>query len=438
MNQILKTGDTFRTGQTDIQCRVDAFLGGGGQGEVYRVDVAGTPMAAKWFFPQYIAQDPELKSRLARIVDTESPNVRFLWPVELISTATGSFGYLMALREPRFAGINDIMTRRVDPSFRAILTASLELSDSYFQLHAKGLCYRDINFGNVFFDPSTGEIRICDNDNVDVNGRPGSIAGTPRFMAPEIVRGECAPSTETDLYSLSVLLFYLLMVHHPLDGRKEREIRCLDLPALKKLYGTEPVFIFDPEDNSNLPVPGEQDNALIFWPIYPSKLRSMFVDAFTVGLIDADRRIRETQWRELFANARDWIFYCGSCGAENFYDSEVLKSDAGRPGDCWSCSAEVHLPPRLRVDAQVIMLNHDTQLCGHHIGGSRYQFEQILATVGQNPKQPNVWGLKNMGAEKWVATSRDGAVREVEPGRSITIASGTKVHFGQVEGEFRY
>ena len=37
-------------------------------------------------------------------------------------------------------------------------------------------------------------------------------------MAPEIVRGEALPSTATDLYSLSVLLFYLLMVSHPLEG----------------------------------------------------------------------------------------------------------------------------------------------------------------------------------------------------------------------------
>jgi serine/threonine protein kinase len=61
------------------------------------------------------------------------------------------------------------------------------------------------------------------------------IRGTDRFMAPEIVRGEALPSVKTDPYSLSVLLFYLLMVHHPLAGRRpitagilgrERRSRC--------------------------------------------------------------------------------------------------------------------------------------------------------------------------------------------------------------------
>jgi hypothetical protein len=59
------------------------------------------------------------------------------------------------------------------------------------------------------------------------------------------------PSTQTDLFSLAVLLFYMFVMHHPLEGRKELAIKCLDLPAMKKLYGTEPLFIFDPSDDSN-------------------------------------------------------------------------------------------------------------------------------------------------------------------------------------------
>ena len=61
------------------------------------------------------------------------------------------------------------------------------------KLHAKGLCYQDINFGNLFFDPETGEACICDNDNVDIDGSPSQMAGTFGFQAPEIVRGEAYP-----------------------------------------------------------------------------------------------------------------------------------------------------------------------------------------------------------------------------------------------------
>src|ERR1051325_1345529 len=97
----------------------------------------------------------------------------------------------------RFRSIVDLMKRRIEPSFRALATAGLELANSYLQLHARGLCYRDISFGNAFFDPYTGEILICDNDNVTVDNQSHSaVYGTPRFMAPEIVRGEPVPSTQ--------------------------------------------------------------------------------------------------------------------------------------------------------------------------------------------------------------------------------------------------
>ena len=128
-----------------------------------------------------------------------------------------------------------------------------------------GAKYQDISFGNLFFNPDNGDVLICDNDNVSFdNSKPGGVLGTPGFMAPEIVRGEKRPSKDTDRYSLSVLLFYLFMVNHPLEGKLEASIRCMDMAARVKLYGTDPVFIFDPNNKTNRPVKGIHDNATIY------------------------------------------------------------------------------------------------------------------------------------------------------------------------------
>jgi serine/threonine protein kinase len=198
-----------------------------------------------------------------------------------------AFGYIMPLREPRYKGVVDLMKARMDPSFRALATAGFELANNFLQLHSKGLCYRDISFGNVFLDPNADEILICDNDNVAVDGAfRGGILGTPRFMAPEIVRGESLPNIQSDLFSLAVLLFYMFMVHHPLEGRRELAIHSFDLPAMTKLYGKEPLFIFDPDDRSNEPVRGYHDNALDSWPIYPQFIRDLFIKAFKRGVQD--------------------------------------------------------------------------------------------------------------------------------------------------------
>jgi DNA-binding helix-hairpin-helix protein with protein kinase domain len=437
MNQILKSGQIVHT-ESGIPCKVGPFLGGGGQGEVYKADLKGKSIALKWYFPAQAT--PEQRDALALLVEKGPPDNRFLWPLELtVSPDVVGFGYIMPLRERRFKGIVDLMKRRIEPTFRALATAGMQLADSYLQLHAQGFCYRDISFGNVFFDPDTGEALICDNDNVAVDGQGESgVLGTPRFMAPEIVRGEAQPSTQTDLFSLSVLLFYVLMVHHPLEGKRELAIKCLDLPAMNKLYGTDPLFIFDPDDDSNRPVPGYHDNAIAFWPLYPQFLRDLFSEAFTLGLRDPLERVRESEWRSAMVRLRDSIVLCGHCGSESFYDGAALRASGGQPGACWACGTPLRLPPRIRIGDAVIMLNHDTQLFPHHVDDQRmYDFSKPVATVAQHPKDPSVWGLKNLSDEKWSITGFDGSITDVEPGRSVRLAVGLRINFGKKEGEIR-
>lgn len=438
MEQVLREGQIVYTQPSGMACTAEQLLGAGGQGEVYKATLGGEAVALKWFFPQMATA--EQRAAIEMLVRKGAPSEHFLWPMELASDAqVQGFGYVMQLRPPRFKNIVDLMKRRIEPTFRALATAGLSLSHNYLLLHSQGLCYRDISFGNAFFDPDTGDVLICDNDNVAVDGAATlGVLGTPRFMAPEVVRGEARPSTQTDLFSLSVLIFYMLMVHHPLEGKKETEIKCLDLPAMTKLYGTEPLFIFDPIDTSNAPVPGIHDNALAFWRIYPHFLRDIFTRAFTDGLLDPMARVRESEWRAAMVALRDSVIYCAHCSLENFYDAVKLKANGGNPGLCWSCAVQLQLPPRIRIGKNVVMLNYDTKLFPHHINGARlYDFTRPIAEVARHPANESVWGLKNLSNEKWVSTTAEGRVSDVGPERSVTLSAGTKIQFGDSVGEIR-
>lgn len=441
-DNILKPGQTVNIESFgNATCQVIKLLGSGGQGGVYEADLDGNRVALKWYHPHYLKADETIEERLKAAIEKGAPNDKFLWPESLVrASGVPSFGYLMQLRPPEYKSLFDLMTRKIEPSFRALANAGAQLADSFLRLHSKGLCYCDISFGNVFFNPDTGNILICDNDNVGIDGADQTaILGTPSFMAPEIVRGEALPNTQTDLYSLAVLLFYMFMVHHPLEGKKEAEIKCLDLPARRKLYGTEAVFIYDPNNDSNRPVPGYQDNAIHFWKIYPQFLRDLFTEAFTKGLVNPQQRVRESQWRQAMIRLGDSIILCPHCTCENFYDADALKSN-GKLNPCWQCNSKIPLPPRIRINKNVIMLNYNTQLFPHHID-SQKSFNpdpsQAIAEVNQHPTNRNIWGLKNLSTNKWVCTTTNSTIKEIEPGRSVTMAVGTKINFGTDEGEIR-
>jgi DNA-binding helix-hairpin-helix protein with protein kinase domain len=432
MHQLLPLGTTVQSA-SGHPCTVETFLGGGGQGEVYRANLVDRVLALKWYFPEQAT--PAQRNSLELLIRKGPPSAPFLWPLELASADDfPDFGYLMPLREPHYKGLVDLMKRRTEPTFRTLATAGMQLAQAFLDLHTQGLCYRDISFGNVFFDPETGAIQVCDNDNVAIDRAVDSgVLGTPRFIAPEVVRGEAAPSTQTDLFSLSVLLFYLLHIHHPLEGRREAEIKCFDLPAMNRLYGDEPLFIFDPHDEGNRPVPGLHDNALAYWPLYPQSLRDLFTRAFTAGLHDPEERVRESEWRAALGQLRDTIRHCEHCGAENFHD-------VGRPADepfaCWHCDQGLAPPLRLRLGREQVVLNRDTELFPHHLDRlRRYDFGAPLASVQPHPQHPQIWGLNNRSATTWVITTAEGTTRDVEPGRSLTLAAGVKIRFGNLEGE---
>jgi hypothetical protein len=90
------------------------------------------------------------------------------------------------------------------------------------------------------------------------------------------------------------------------------------------------------------------------------------------------------------------------------------------------------------VRKNIVMLNHDTQLFPHHIDDQQmYDFSQPVAAVSRHPTDSRIWGLRNLSNMKWAATATDGTVKDVEPGRSLTLATGITIHFGTAEGEIR-
>lgn len=432
MDGQLKIG-TIMTSESGNKYTVKSLLGAGGQGEVYDVECNGQHYALKWYFKG--SATGRQKKMLEAIISHGAPDNSFLWPMELVVPATdGLFGYIMPLRPKNYKSIVDLMKKKINPSFYVLCRTAFNLTKGYQRLHGTGAKYQDISFGNLFFNPDNGDVLICDNDNVSYdNSKPGGVLGTPGFMAPEIVRGEKRPSKDTDRYSLAVLLFYLFMVNHPLEGKLEASIKCMDMAARVKLYGTDPVFIFDPDNKTNRPVKGIHDNANIYWPMYPEKLRQLFIKSFTTGLTEPSKRVTEPEWMTLFANMMSGQIMCG-CGARNFYDEDLEAK--GVAHICWHCQNALHIPAKIIIGKNRVLLNQNSKLMHHHVYGD-YDMETVVGSVVQNPKNPALWGIKNEDTVNWTYEKPDGSQIPIEVGRTAGIAGGVKILFADSVGEFK-
>jgi eukaryotic-like serine/threonine-protein kinase len=97
--------------------------------------------------------------------------------------------------------------------------------------HARGILHRDIKPENVMIG-AFGEVYLhdwgiavsIDSDDPSLRFVP-EVAGTPAYMAPEMVHPrETPPSTRTDVYLLGSVLYEILAGRPPHDGRTPAEI----------------------------------------------------------------------------------------------------------------------------------------------------------------------------------------------------------------------
>ena len=269
MNERLENGFLVKTlfGGT---VQVGQFLGEGGQGCVYTADYNGQKKALKWYKKSSLGANPDaFYENIKQNVMRGAPSSEFLWPLDITEWSDGTFGYIMDLRPEGFYEVTDYMLCHVRfQSYRAIIDAAMSIVSAFRILHNKGYSYQDLNDGNFFINPQNGRVLICDNDNVAPDGVETGIIGKPRYMAPEIVMKKNKPDSLSDRFSMSVILYILFCLNHPLEG--ERYLVPGLTPALQeKLYGSEPLFMWDPDNEGNRPHPVIHQNSITVWECLP-------------------------------------------------------------------------------------------------------------------------------------------------------------------------
>ncbi len=418
-----RKGDKITLINGDV-AKVIEKLGEGGQGAVYKVKICKKEYALKWYHKNAIGNIKKFYKNLENNIAHGAPSGAFLWPLFLTEQIGGSFGYVMELRPKNYKEFSDFLLARVRfSSLCAAVNAALNITNGFRELHRRGFSYQDLNDGNFFIDPSNGNVLICDNDNVAPYGENLGIAGKARYMAPEVVRNKKKPDIMTDRFSLTVVLFRLLFLDHPLEGRRVVESPCLTEELELKYYGKDPIFIYDKTDDTNRPVRGVHANALRFWPLYPKFIREKFEMALSKDVMQGKvPRPTDNDWQIAFTQLRDCIVTC-PCGGETFLD---LTGDSL----CVNCGAKIPKPPVLRTQNRyTVALFPGITLYRCHIDQDSDDYKEISGEIIRNPKQPAIWGLRNLSEQAWNVEYKDTTMKSLKKNEVAVITKIKKIQF---------
>lgn len=198
---------------------IEASIGAGGMGEVFRASDTGLGRAvAIKVLPDAFARDP---SRLARfeheartLASLSHPNIAQVYGLE-------QGALVMELLEGR--SLREVLNHGALPPRKAIDYA-VQIARGLAAAHERGVIHRDLKPENIFV-LDDGQIKILDfglarritpgsgaTETLAAPGAhtdPGVVMGTVGYMAPEQVRGE-AVDQRTDLFALGAVLFEML------------------------------------------------------------------------------------------------------------------------------------------------------------------------------------------------------------------------------------
>ena len=196
-------------------------VGQGAFGTVYRAWDAqlDREVALKVLLQAPLGAPLEEARNLARI---RHPNVVAVYGAEQVGDQVGIW---MEFIEGET--LASVVRERGPMSAREVSGIGIDLCQALSALHRSGLLHGDIKAHNVMRETG-GRLVLMDFSGVQAaeGSATPAISGTPLYIAPEVFEGRPASFT-SDIYSLGVLLFYLLSGHYPVEGADVNEIRRL-------------------------------------------------------------------------------------------------------------------------------------------------------------------------------------------------------------------
>ena len=320
---------------------IDKQISEGGQGWTYLATGPYGPKCLKIYKPEMLQRFPSIMDSLKRKLPKPPPFNGYVWPQEIFDSVDIK-GYVMDFVDSSYVLMTKFLLAKKQGGVRfkdlkTTIDAMLSLVSAFNILHQTGYNYQDLSIGNFMINPETGDVKIIDNDNVSVEGTASGILGTPGYIAPEVLAMKSIPSINSDRFSLSVILFLLLMHGHPLEGKRFL-VELLAEDQNRALYCTDPVFVFDPQNHCNALSPDKQPQHAYMeqlWNWLPNDVKELFQRAFSreTMLENPSQRPTESEWERVLIKFRSDIITCPHCDSEVLFSriADMRCEDCGMP-----------------------------------------------------------------------------------------------------------
>jgi serine/threonine-protein kinase len=182
----------------------------GGMGVVYRADdlALERPVAIKMLRPE-LAQNEELVKHLRREAALLARvHHRNLVQIYNFGQTEGDCYFVMELVEGESlqSAIDRHRVEDAQMPLLELLGVIEQIASALDALHEKGIVHRDVKPANFIRDPFTGRCVLVDVGIAHRFGELSKQAGTPGFMAPEVIQGIPA-SPRSDVYGLAASVF---------------------------------------------------------------------------------------------------------------------------------------------------------------------------------------------------------------------------------------
>ena len=172
--------------------------------------------------PELASEQEKALEEARQLVKVKHPNVVRAFGAERVGDEIG-----LSMELVKGHTLDEIVRRQAPFSANEAAVIGIDLCRALAAVHSAGILHGDIKAHNVMREDGGRTVLMDFGTSRDLNRQPpgpgGDFAGTPLYLAPEVFAGSNR-TMQSEIYSVGVLLYFLVTGAYPFEGETRTAI----------------------------------------------------------------------------------------------------------------------------------------------------------------------------------------------------------------------